>query len=139
MDYLHEIREFHAANVAPYTGEPCGCRDAEIDALEKRLGFMLPSAYVEFLLWMGNDTDGMFRGNDCFLDDLDRNTQELPSLLKENGVQFQLPARFLAFFSHQGYYMAWFAMPAEPTTPIAGNMVKGPLRSRTGQGASRNG
>lgn len=45
------------------------------------------------------------------------NTQGLPSLLAENSIAYDLPEHYLAFYAHQGYAVAWFALPAVSDDP----------------------
>jgi hypothetical protein len=125
MDYLRDIIRAHAAKIAPYTGEPAGCPEEEIASLEHRLGFKLPMAYVQFLRWMGRDTQGMFAGSDCFIHHVERNTRYLPKLLAKNGIEFRLPEHYLAFFSHQGYQMVWFALPPDSDDPACWGFCEG--------------
>jgi len=114
VSYLDQVRAYHREHIEPLLGAARGCEAREVDALERALGFALPAAYREFLLWMGRDLDGAFRGSDCFVDHVRYNNEWLPKLLAENDVGFPLPERFVAFFMHQGYVAAWFAIPAEP-------------------------
>lgn len=117
MDYLKEIKDFYRVTIFPHKGNPIGCSSEEIVALERQLGFLLPNAYKQFLLWMGKDVHGIFVGSNWFLDDVIPNTQGLKHFLLENQVAFELPAHYLTFFSHQGYMMAWFALPTENGDP----------------------
>jgi hypothetical protein len=85
--------------------------------LERQFGHPFPAAYREFLRWMGKHHRGPFQGSDCFPACLALNNEGLPELLAENHIQFPLPTRFLAFFMHQGYIAAWFALPAPSDDP----------------------
>jgi hypothetical protein len=119
LDYLAEIKEFHRKQIKPYIGSPIGCREKEIKALEQDIGFSLPEAYRQYLRWMGKDYEGVFVGGDWFITHVIDNTRYLPELLAENDVEFSLPEHYLAFFSHQGYMMAWFNLPKEGDNPPA--------------------
>jgi hypothetical protein len=119
MDYLQEIKRFHAEHVEPFRGKPAGCSQQEIAELEKQIGFPLPEAYRQFLEWMGKDYHGIFQGSDWFINHVVNNTKWLPGLLAENNVDFKLPEHYLAFFSHQGYMMAWLEMPKSSENPPA--------------------
>jgi hypothetical protein len=66
---------------------------------------------------MGKDYEGVFVGSDWFVTSAIDNTKYLPELLAANKVRFQLPEHFLAFFSHQGYMVAWFKLPKEGEDP----------------------
>ncbi len=85
--------------------------------LEQSIGFSLPQAYQQYLAWMGLDEQGIFAGTNCFLKDAMGNTEWLPGLLAENNLAFNLSEHFLAFFSHQGYVMAWFDLPKTGDNP----------------------
>ena len=87
--------------------EPVGASDAEVAALEARLGCQLPVAYREYLLWMGNDRSGVLAGTECFLADVDDNELGLSELLAENALP-PWPHRAVVFFMHQGYIACWF-------------------------------
>ncbi len=110
-DYLKEVVEFHKKFVQPYKGFPRGCRNAEIKNLETHFGFEFPIAYKEYLKFMGKDYNGIFVGSEYFIDDVIENTEYLPELLAANEIDFTLPDKYLAFFSHQGYMIAWFELP----------------------------
>lgn len=97
--------------------KPKGCSVQEINELEMSVGFLLPEAYKQYLLYMGKDYQGPLRGTDCFLKHALQNTAYLPDLLDENQNPFELPDNYLAFYSHQGYAMAWFILPKENDNP----------------------
>jgi hypothetical protein len=115
--YLTEAIELHRKYVQPYKGEPRHCWEPEIKKLEKDLGFELPDAYREFLKFMGREYDGIFRGSDCFINQVIENTKYLPELLLENRVDFTLPQNYLVFYSHQGCAMLWFELPKLSDNP----------------------
>ncbi len=115
--YIGESIEVHKKFILPFGGEPRACSDYEINNLEKQIGLELPLAYREFLKFMGKDFSGIFRGTDCFINNVIENTKYLPELLAENKIDFDLPQNYLAFFSHQGYIMGWFELPKENENP----------------------
>jgi hypothetical protein len=117
MDYLSAARELYRSALARRLGPPVGCSPAEVAALERRVGFPLPEAYRQYLLWMGRDYGGPFVGSQCFVTDALRNTRYLPALLHEGRVEGALPEHYLAFFMHQGYIAGWFHLPAESEDP----------------------
>ncbi len=116
MDYLVDVKKVYRKNISRFS-RPKGCLKQDIRVLEKEIGFPLPEAYKQFLLWMGCDYKGVFIGTDCFLRDAVKNTEYLPDLLTENKLNFQLSEHYLAFYSHQGYVMAWFDLPKESEDP----------------------
>ncbi len=114
MEYLADIRRYYQLH---QLSAPSGCSPAEIAQLEQQVGFPLPDAYKSYLAWMGCDYSGPLRGTNCFIDQVLDNTAYLPQLLAENGVEFVLPERYLAFYCHQGYWIAWFKLPKEDEDP----------------------
>jgi hypothetical protein len=113
MDYLAEIKR-----IAPRSLKPVGCNEQEVVDLEAKIGYALPEAYRQYLLWMGNDHTGILGGSNWFLRDVIENTEYVPELLAENSVDFALPEHYLAFFGHQGYMTAWFILPKESENPM---------------------
>ncbi len=98
--------------------QPIGCSVEEVEELESKIGFSLPAAYKEYLLFMGKDYKGVMVGTDCFITDVVSNTEYLPELLEENNLDYKLPKNYLAFFCHQGYIMSWFALPCAENNPV---------------------
>ena len=88
-------------------------------ALEHQLGARLPADYRAFLLWLGRDRGGVWRGSECFVDDVVANTSDLPDLLAESGLLHELPRRYVCVFMHQGYIATWFESPASGSDPPA--------------------
>lgn len=85
--------------------------------LERRICFNLPLAYKKYLLWMGADEGGIFRGSTWFLKDVLDNTHYGPRLLQFNKVKYKFPSKYLVFMGHQGYMYAWLTHPKHPTRP----------------------
>jgi cell wall assembly regulator SMI1 len=105
-DYLREIKTIYNTYLLQLHGEPVGASEEDIQSYEKTIGARLPEAYRQYLLWMGNDPNGVFTGTECFLQDLVRNTEYLPEFLKENGIEFKAEGIPICFYSHQGYQLA---------------------------------
>lgn len=61
VDHLVEVKHYHRTMVAPWTGPPVGCTEAEEAALCARIGWPLPLAYRQYLRWMGADYSGVSR------------------------------------------------------------------------------
>jgi hypothetical protein len=117
IDYLAEIKQFHAEFVQPYTGKPKGCRDSEVRKIEDYFGLELPLAYKQYLKFMGKDYNGVFIGSNWFVGNVIENTEWLPQFLVEKQIEFKLPERFLVFFSHQENSAGWFDLPAANDDP----------------------
>jgi SMI1 / KNR4 family (SUKH-1) len=107
MTFL-SAKALYAKKLQDRYGKPVGCNQEEIANLERDLGFFIPAAYKDFLLWMGNDKNGFFRGSEIFCSDVVENRQTLYELLEHNQISLSLPSKLLVFFSHQGYMAAWF-------------------------------
>lgn len=120
MDYLSEAKQLHKDAIEPYKGPPVGAPEAEIAALEHEIGFALPEAYRQYLLWMGEDYKGCFVGSEWFLQN-GYNDGKLPTDIDDlyglDFSRFVLPEQFFTFFSHQGYMAAWFLLPKEAEDP----------------------
>jgi hypothetical protein len=105
---------------------PVGCSMDEITELESALGSSLPQVYKDYLLLMGKDYDGVMVGTGCFLSDVESNNEYLPKLLEENNLrEFVLPEKYVAFFCHQGYMMAWFSIPSSESDPLCTYFFEG--------------
>ncbi|HHH27592.1 MAG TPA: SMI1/KNR4 family protein [Polyangiaceae bacterium] len=70
MSEIDKAKAYYQAHLKSRYGTPRGCSTEEVDALEKQVGHPLPAAYREFLLWMGKDKEGVFRGSDWFVNTL---------------------------------------------------------------------
>lgn len=105
--HIERAIELHRTKIEPILGRPRGAPEAEILALEHRLGVRFPAAYREYLRWMGNDREGALQGSDCFIRNVETNANGLCELLRENGVA-PPSCRPIVFFLHQGYIACWF-------------------------------
>lgn len=106
--------------------QPVGSSAQEILTLESTLGYELPEAYKAYLRLMGNDYHGVMVGTQCFISDVISNNEYLPKLLAENGLPHSiLPEKYIAFFCHQGYMMAWFSIPSKTDDPICRYFFEG--------------
>lgn len=101
-------KKFHTGHVAARIGPPVGARLEEVDALEEKIGFPLPYEYRQYLIWMGRDHHGIFRGSAWFIDSIFSNKETLRGLLEEAGSPYVVKESHVVFFAHQGYMAAWF-------------------------------
>jgi hypothetical protein len=114
----------HRSLVEPALGPPVGASELDVAAVEGRLGGEFPSAYREYLLWMGSDRDGLLRGTDCFLGNVESNEQGFADLLQENEFP-PLQYRPVVFFLHQGYIACWFRMGDTEEDPMVFSFSEG--------------
>lgn len=117
LSYLLNAYE-HYHEYVDILGLPVGCSDEKILFTQKQMGLEFPKAYREFLIWMGNDKDGLFRGTDCFLEDLPGNRDGLIDLLEDNKIDYSCPKECVVFYLHQGYIAFWFTLENENNDPI---------------------
>lgn len=98
--------------------ELVSCTDPEIIDLEKKLGFSLPEAYKEFLLWIGKSAGRFLQGSDCFFEHLPYLKEWAVELLEENHFPYTLPEDAFVFFMHQGYQFSFFRLSEGDDPPI---------------------
>jgi len=131
VGYLDAVkRQFEASSPNREPLKPC--TEDEVRALERELGFPLPIAYHEFLLWMGNGAGRFLRGSDVFYADLDGMREAAIELLRENGVDAELPDDAFVFFMHQGYQFD-FLCASEGPDPSVYWFCEGMKRTATEQ------
>jgi len=94
------------------------CSEAEVHALEQRLGLLLPEVYKEFLLWMGHGAGRLMRGSRFFYQDLPGLREAAVTLLNENNVPALLPKEAFVFYMHQGYQFAFFQVSEGNDPPV---------------------
>jgi hypothetical protein len=117
MNYIAEMQRFDAQVIAPNRGTTMGCTPDEVERLEERVGFELPAACRQWLLWMGRDRNGIFRGTDCFIDTVGFNRELLEQLYGWDQTRVAVPENAFVFYSRQGYAVAWFLLPCSDDDP----------------------
>lgn len=117
MSNIDNAKAYYRTHLQARFGVPHGCTIEEVHTLEQAVGHPLPEAYRDFLLWMGKDKDGVFRGSDWFASDVSENTEYVGDLLQENGLVWHPKGPILSFFCHQGYMIAWFDLPTTENDP----------------------
>lgn len=114
---LDAARELHRRVIEPALGRPIGALPEDIKALEEQVGYKLPLVYREFLLWLGRDNSGVFKGSDFGPSEIAPNTTSLLTALAEQNIT--APAvPVLSFFSHQGYSFLWFELGQPEQDPV---------------------
>lgn len=115
--YLNRAKTLFATlHIAAQDVSPC--TETEVAQLEQQSGYAIPTAYLEFLLWMGHGAGNFLRGSDVFYEHLQSNESAARELLRENNVSLDLPADALVFYTHQGYQFAYFQLSAGDNPPI---------------------
>ncbi len=96
------------------------CTENEIESLEKKLGYSLPLAYKEFLLWGGKKAGRIFFGqNYSFRDILDNQECAIEQLETFHfTVTEVLPEDSFVFLVHQGYIFLFFRISEGDDPPV---------------------
>ncbi|NJL35136.1 MAG: SMI1/KNR4 family protein [Chloroflexaceae bacterium] len=102
MSYLESSKDYYQRSWPSADLEPIGSTEEEITALEGRMGFRLPEAHREFLLWMGNDHKGLLRVGYWYLRDIESNTEYIAEWLTENGVA--VPDALMVIWPSSAYF-----------------------------------
>ncbi|AVR97160.1 SMI1/KNR4 family protein [Pseudoduganella armeniaca] len=111
-------------------GEIKGASAEDVMALSKHAGISFPSAYIEFLLAVGDGAGEFLRGVDVFLSAIRDLNEEAVNILIENAEGFTLPSGAFVFLMHQGYEFDYF-VASEGSDPPVYQYVEGngrPLR-----------
>jgi hypothetical protein len=94
-----------------------GSSEEEIERLERKIGFRLPLAFNQYLLWVGEDNT-LFNRDWSELRFILTNTLYLKNELAEAGPESSLPAYYLCFLvTEEGMSRAWFELPRESENP----------------------
>ena len=113
--------------------ELLGCTQDEVIKLEVKLGFLLPKAYQEFILLMGNGAGKFLRGSDCFFRDLPCLKTWAIALLEENNFPESLPEdAFVTFDNDRISQTRYFCVVrGRSHFPSKARYTYGRLRQRT--------
>jgi hypothetical protein len=111
-----------AAEVAEYLRNITtfvGFGEAEVAAVETRVGRRFPAMFREFLLRMGRRHGDLFCGSDvATLDQLDEFKAEARSLMAGAGVDAAVLEQAIVFFIHQGYSFLFFVADGGDDAPV---------------------
>ncbi len=116
--YLDAVKAWFEAVDVEDSQQVKPCTEEEVRLLEKEVGFSLPAAYQEFLLWMGHRAGKLLRGEDCFYEYILGNQKGAVELLEENGNPEVLPEDALVFCMHQGYVFYFMRVSEGDDPPI---------------------
>ncbi|MCA2208805.1 SMI1/KNR4 family protein [Nocardia rosealba] len=100
VDTPQELIDRHRARLTTFEG----CTDAELEAVEKRIGGRFPEVFRQYLLQMGEACGDLFRGSDrggirCF----DRLCDDAREIVEDVGGRWTLPPDAAIVLTHQGY------------------------------------
>ncbi|WP_017660525.1 SMI1/KNR4 family protein [Baaleninema simplex] len=113
--YAEMMEEFKDLNL-PYQTLPA--YPENIEQLERQLGFPLPAAYKEFLLWMGGGADRFMDHLDFGVGDVPYNQEDAPELM-EDYCREPLPDDAIVFaMAGQGYYFFFIRVSEGEDPPI---------------------
>lgn len=103
--------------------EPQPCTEEEVKALEEKLGRPLPSAYREFLLWMGKGVgDGTFMSSeDFFVWNWEREQDMLElarEVLQDDQFPGELPEDAFVFFFSLSHAFCFFRLSEGDDPPV---------------------
>ncbi|GAB2534962.1 SMI1/KNR4 family protein [Nocardia heshunensis] len=81
-----------------------GCHDAELEAVEARVGGRFPAVFREYLLELGEACGDLFRGSDRGgIRDFDRLREDAREIVDEVGGTWTMPTDAAIVLTHQGY------------------------------------
>jgi len=108
------------ANNAKQNGiELIPASNQEINILVSTINEVLPQAYIQYLILMGNGTpNGFLRGHSCFLNELTHLKGWSNELLEENNFNKKLSKNEFVFWMSQGYQFAFFKLNEGDNPPI---------------------
>ena len=104
---------FYNENLLSKYGEPIGSLLNEVEQLEREMDVILPESLKQYLLWSGKHHNVPLIGTDCFISDIQENTEYLPEFFVENSLEHVSDEKFIVFYSHQGYVLAWVYLTGE--------------------------
>lgn len=113
---LQECKEDYERRCSGDAYAPIGATEEEVRSVEKRMGLTFPKEYRDFLLWMGNDRDGILRDGYWYLDDIERLTKNLGSWLERNGIA-RPEGKYVCCYCWQGYVYGWFLVTPDEDDP----------------------
>jgi hypothetical protein len=115
MPFLQLAKKVHSEHFPVLGAQAIGCTEEEIETLEKRVGLKLPSAYHEFLRWMGKGDGRFWIGLGGFYEGLPRYNEWARELVRESGSAAELPSDAFVVFWDDNYF--YFLRTSEGDNP----------------------
>lgn len=116
--YLSKSKTKFEKQMGLITNMPEPCTEEEVKLLEKSLACTLPSAYKEFLQWMGHGAGMFLAGTDIFYEHIFKIQGWAKESLVETNFPKPLPDDAVVFMMHQGYQFMFFRTPDGDNPPI---------------------
>ncbi|WP_157392378.1 SMI1/KNR4 family protein [Nocardia terrae] len=115
VDTPQELIDEHRARLTAFNG----CSDAEIEAVEAQIGGRFPAVFRQYLLQMGEECGGLFRGSDrAGIRGFDRLRADAREIVDEVGAGWRLPTDAAIVLTHQGYMFDYVRAVGGFDTPV---------------------
>ncbi|MFE3799391.1 SMI1/KNR4 family protein [Nocardia tengchongensis] len=100
VDTPQELIDQYRARLITFSG----CRDAELEAVEARVGGRFPAVFRHYLLDMGEACGDLLRGSDrAGIRGFDRLREDAREIVDDVGGAWNLPTDAAIVLTHQGY------------------------------------
>ncbi|WP_159372889.1 SMI1/KNR4 family protein [Nocardia caishijiensis] len=100
VDTPQELIDRHRARLVTFEG----CTDAELEAVESRIGGRFPAVFRQYLLQMGEACGDLFRGSETGgIRSFDQLRDDAREIVDDVGGRWALPSDAAVVLTHQGY------------------------------------
>lgn len=114
---IAQSQKYYEDHLGAKFGQPVGASAAEIRTPENELGFALPTAYRQFVAWVGLESNGQGPLESCHPKYVIGNNRDLPAFLKECGVPFQPGRPFICPYFANYHVAVWFYCDEDAADP----------------------